>query len=666
MKNLLSVWFFFGFGLSFILTSCADLASSNQEVPLDISSAEVQNLFNFQDQRNAEQLLPYLNHEQGNMRELAANGLASIADTASIDSLLSRLKTEPYPSVKKAIVYALGQTKSEKAAVALLDQFPNESDHRVKGAILEAVGKSGSADHLAFMSNIKSYQARDTALLEGMARGIFRFSLRQLVSENGTQRMIDMLGIPQLKPSTKMMAATYLHRAQNVDLGRFETVLTNLFKKEDDPNVKMFLASAISKTKGDQALETLKNSFYNEKDYRVKCNILRALNKFDYAQRKELLFDALNDENEHVALTAANQLRNFGGIEDGKALLDLAEAEDRMLVRNELFGAALSNTYHRKTRTIEVYSNPIKRKFRDSSDPYDQGGLLKALGEHGENFYFISEKLFETDQPLIKNFAMEALSNMRRNERFTQMFAGSYGLIEIEFDEVVRKAIDEEDVAVVTQAADLLADESLGFRSRIRTADFLKNRMDRMTLPKETEAWLAVKGAYDHFMRNEKTSTPTPEFNHPIDFEVLNNLSDYPTATIMTEKGDIVLDLYPYDAPGSVANFVQLAESGYYKGKNVHRVVPNFVIQGGCPRGDGWGSEDYTIRSEVGPLYYDEAGYLGMASAGKDTEATQWFITHSPTPHLDGRYSIFGKVKDGMEVVHLIQVGDIIKDVTIQ
>ncbi|MCL4111464.1 UNVERIFIED_CONTAM: hypothetical protein GTU68_020738 [Idotea baltica] len=118
-------------------------------------------------------------------------------------------------------------------------------------------------------------------------------------------------------------------------------------------------------------------------------------------------------------------------------------------------------------------------------------------------------------------------------------------------------------------------------------------------------------------------------------------------------------------APGSVANFVGLSQSNYYNGKYFHRVVPNFVIQGGCSRGDGYGGLDYTIRSELGPKYYDGPGYIGMASAGPDTEGTQWFITHSSSPHLDGRYTIFGRVTEGMDVVHSIEIGDIIQDVRI-
>ncbi|MBL7831964.1 MAG: peptidylprolyl isomerase, partial [Saprospiraceae bacterium] len=126
------------------------------------------------------------------------------------------------------------------------------------------------------------------------------------------------------------------------------------------------------------------------------------------------------------------------------------------------------------------------------------------------------------------------------------------------------------------------------------------------------------------------------------------------------------IELLPEQAPASVSNFIQLAQSGFFNNKYFHRVVPNFVIQSGCPRGDGYGSLNYTIRSELPPLHYDGEGYVGMASAGNHTECTQWFITHSPTPHLDGNYTIFGKVTEGMLVVHQITQGDLINKITIQ
>ncbi|MTI23120.1 peptidylprolyl isomerase [Fulvivirga sp. RKSG066] len=154
------------------------------------------------------------------------------------------------------------------------------------------------------------------------------------------------------------------------------------------------------------------------------------------------------------------------------------------------------------------------------------------------------------------------------------------------------------------------------------------------------------------------------DFNNPIDWELIKKIPADQLVKVSTSKGDIRLKLLVNEAPGSVANFYSLAEEGYFDNKNFHRVVPNFVIQGGCNRGDGYGGENYSIRSELANIRY-ETGSVGMASAGKDTEGTQWFITHSPTPHLDGRYTIFAEVEEGMDVVHSMEAGDLINKVEI-
>ena len=130
-----------------------------------------------------------------------------------------------------------------------------------------------------------------------------------------------------------------------------------------------------------------------------------------------------------------------------------------------------------------------------------------------------------------------------------------------------------------------------------------------------------------------------------------------PRAVIATEHGDIVLELAAADAPLTVHNFMTLIERGYYNGTRWHRVVPNFVIQDGDPRGDGSGGPGYAIRDEINPLRY-ERGTLGMALSGPDTGGSQYFITHSPQPHLDGGYTVFGRVAAGMEVVDRVVQDD--------
>jgi peptidyl-prolyl cis-trans isomerase B (cyclophilin B) len=135
-------------------------------------------------------------------------------------------------------------------------------------------------------------------------------------------------------------------------------------------------------------------------------------------------------------------------------------------------------------------------------------------------------------------------------------------------------------------------------------------------------------------------------------------------AIIETDKGNIELTLFEKEATNTVANFEKLANSGFYNGLTFHRVIPNFVIQGGCPKGNGTGGPGYTIKCEINPHKHG-TGALSMAHAGKDTGGSQFFITHSPQPHLDGVHTVFGKVVKGMEVVNSIKAGDVMNKVTV-
>jgi peptidyl-prolyl cis-trans isomerase B (cyclophilin B) len=135
---------------------------------------------------------------------------------------------------------------------------------------------------------------------------------------------------------------------------------------------------------------------------------------------------------------------------------------------------------------------------------------------------------------------------------------------------------------------------------------------------------------------------------------------------IKTQKGDMFVELYDQDAPKTVDNFVKLAQSGFYNGLTFHRVIPNFVIQGGCPKGDGTGGPGYAIPCELtGNNQYHDRGVLSMAHAGRNTGGSQFFICHSRqnTAHLDRNHTCFGKVVQGLEVIDQIKVGDKILEI---
>ena len=140
-------------------------------------------------------------------------------------------------------------------------------------------------------------------------------------------------------------------------------------------------------------------------------------------------------------------------------------------------------------------------------------------------------------------------------------------------------------------------------------------------------------------------------------------------AIISTAKGDMHVEFYDNDAPNTVANFVKLSKSGFYDGLNFHRVIPDFVIQGGCPQGTGVGGPGYSIDCELdGDNQYHDRGVLSMAHAGRNTGCSQFFICHSRnnTSHLDRNHTCFGKVVEGLEVIDMIKEGDKINSIKIE
>jgi peptidyl-prolyl cis-trans isomerase B (cyclophilin B) len=155
------------------------------------------------------------------------------------------------------------------------------------------------------------------------------------------------------------------------------------------------------------------------------------------------------------------------------------------------------------------------------------------------------------------------------------------------------------------------------------------------------------------------------EWNNPPEMQIDPKTTYY--ATIETDRGDIELELYPEHAPKTVNNFVFLAQEGFYDGVFFHRVIGDFMIQGGDPTGTGRGGPGYRFEDECkgNPLKH-ETGVISMANAGPNTNGSQFFITHSPQPHLDGRHTVFGKVTSGQDVVDAVRQGDVMNKVTIR
>jgi peptidyl-prolyl cis-trans isomerase B (cyclophilin B) len=137
-------------------------------------------------------------------------------------------------------------------------------------------------------------------------------------------------------------------------------------------------------------------------------------------------------------------------------------------------------------------------------------------------------------------------------------------------------------------------------------------------------------------------------------------------ATFDTDRGPIKVELFPDKAPLTVASFANLARRGFYDGLKFHRVIPDFMIQGGCPEGSGRGGPGYKFEDEANNGLGHERGVLSMANAGPNTNGSQFFITHVATPWLDGKHTVFGKVVEGLDVVDKVAQGDLIRSVRIE
>ena len=266
----------------------------------------------------------------------------------------------------------------------------------------------------------------------------------------------------------------------------------------------------------------------------------------------------------------------------------------------------------------------------------------KDLGE------VLRNHLDESD-PIIRATAAELLGELPPDVVNTQWLSGA----------LMRALQDKE----LNDAALAILD-SLAKQKNATANEAIKTALDSHDhlIRRKAVALLKANGAGDFSSRIGTVQTR----NTTADYErAIARIDKTVSAVVTTSKGAFTIQLLPEDAPLNVDNFVQLAKRGYFAGITFHRVVPNFVIQDGDPRGDGNGGPGYQIRCEINEVPY-ERGAVGMALSGKDTGGSQWFATHSPQPHLDGGYTVFGKVIRGMDVVDNTVRGDLIRSIVIK
>lgn len=658
-------------GMMAIWTSCVPV-EEEEKIPFDISAKlpEIRHVFDLQNENNVDSLVLLLSSEDPSMRYAAARAFASIQDTSALQALLPLL-SDAQGEIRSMAAYAVGQMGSEKAEAALTAAFDGRDSARLyedaNSMILEAMGKIGDKQFLRALSTISTYQSIDTLLLLGQVRGIYRYALRDMVDPEGTNTMVRYLADPAIPMSARIIAANYLHRASGIDFSPHADQLIASWHGESHPFLRMCLATTLGKIKSPAALKELIASLETESDYRVKCNIIRALKEYDYKDTHIVLLNATADVNTNVAEVAAQYFITRGIEKDAPRYKAAIKDCKSWQAQTRMAEAANRYTTSMFSGAKTSLQNEIQAALNQAKDPYEKAGWLKAWGSELRNFESLP-KYIQSSQPTpVRIQAVTSLIEACTDKNFDAFFAGEGYLIKAQIAGYLGEALKSGDAGIIALIAGAIIDPKTGMKELLKDKKSELNKaLAGLKLPDEMETYLEVGKALKEYGLDAPEIPADQKRYKPIDWTIIDALKPGSTVQITTSKGDIVITLFPERAPETVSSFIELAKAGYYNGKAFHRVVPNFVIQHGCPRGDGYGGLDFTLRSELAGTYYDDQGYVGMASAGRHTEGPQFFITHSPTPHLDGRYTIFGKVLSGMDIVHQILIGDTIQQINIR
>jgi len=657
-------------------------ANENQNEEVDIlnfSDAVVQEIYKLQTSRDVQGLIPFLKAEEPVNRYLAAMAFASVQDSSAttIQALGEMLRnSKEDESIRAIAAYALGQMKSNKATQALLDAFQPEvktASYLVNAQILEAIGRSADKKYLKYLSAAPNYLATDTLMLEGQASGIYRYGLRGISSNLGNNRMLELLESPKYPESVRRISANYFARLQEIVFDNPDKVnqLINYTKNEKDAFTRIALARALGNLEMDNdVLVGLQDMFRAEGEPLAKINILNSLKQYEYVDVKPIFLGAVRDANNQVSTLASAYFINNGIQNDVDLYYGIAKDStiENQFLRINMMGASLAHVSYTEAKKRKEINEALQNQFNTSKNPYEKGAVLKVLSGFALNYQFIYDAMFaEKAHPYVKTSGVQALAKIRRNKKLNLIMGSDYEWILNFFRRAFKEVFTTGDVGMMAVASEILRDENLDYQYYFANDNaFLSEALPNLKLPRDIETYHEIQKTIKFLSQNDTLTLVNPTNNYQIDWLPLQELTKDTRVKIETSKGDIIMQLYPVEAPGTGGYCLELVKKGFYNNKAFHRVVPNFVAQGGCPRGDGYGSSNELIRSEFSPLKYNDAGWVGVASAGKDTESCQFFITHSPTPHLDGRYTIFAKVTEGMDIVQKIQVGDKIQKISLQ
>jgi cyclophilin family peptidyl-prolyl cis-trans isomerase/HEAT repeat protein len=669
---------------------------SDAAIPTDIHIRIIQ----LEDERNlnGDELTGLLKHLNPIVRRRVALAIGRIGDKRGTAPLIAVLQKDEDAVAREMAAFALGEIEDAGAANALLEVVNASKESLV------AQARAGEA-----LGKIASVQANAEKLGQATLDAVNQSLLKHLPAADAT-----LAADQKLLSSLTVTALMRLRNPASVDPLRGQL-------KSKDAEIRAQAANALARLR--QSIEAAVPALIealNDADADVRANAARALGVSKDARAVEPLIKLLSDKSDRVQV---NAVRALAALNDRRAVEPLLALGGKLLTPSDIWGDDRRMLLSPLGELLEVVTAlgvikderalPLLRRARSIGEPE----VEVAMARFGEKEFFADLKdtlppmteygwrraaafaqgLAETGTPRAREVILKLL-DPEYLDRFPaqalpDILRAAAKLKVEKLSLILRERLSHPDVIVRSTAASLLADspEDKNLAALIEALEQSKNDqandaklaiLTAISKHKKPEAVDAIKSAFsdqDHLVRRHAVDllkqTGAGDFSdrigvvqtgHDKSFyqRVAARLNKKVTASIHTSKGQIIIELFPQDAPITADSFITLALKDFFRGVPFHRVVPNFVIQGGDPRGDGEGGAGYQIRCEINTIPYTR-GAVGMALSGKDTGGSQFFITHAPQPHLDGGYTVFGQVVEGMDVVDRITRRDAIFEVKI-
>ncbi len=633
-------------GLTFLLCACSSPAPRPEATAVPSILDKNWSLIEAQDRRGTKELIVLLTDSSNTLRASAALALASAGDSSAVQPLLLAL-SDVDPKVRANAAFAFGFCGDSLNVHQLVERFSPEENAEVRGRIAEAVGRCGrkAGGDLLLRRNL-STKADSLGVLRGLffatttgstSSSHIRYALSLFT---GKDTVLDEAALQVCARAKAELVKPFAERLLEI---------AALMPNSGGMEMRLPLLAALGKTGNDAALVRLKHSLVNDPDPRIRVMALRAIGRFDEPKKNEVIWAALTDTSSMVRDLAVEQLLTLKELPDGQSLWKMAQEHSDYTVKIPLYGLVMKHGDEATRFTCRML---MKSMDQQDLTPYLKAELTKARWADSDTARAI---MLGNSPAVVRQAAMETwLTHFAEALKYKET---TKSMRDLSHGTFMKDALVSGDAGIIASACEKILDEDRGYLQFVLDEKTIVAARKALHPIRDLEAIQMLEQALAKRNGLPEAKHALLLFYHPIDRARLARIPHSNLYRISTTQGDILLTLEPEAAPGSCTAFDSLVAAGYYNGKYFHRVVPDFVAQAGCPRGDGYGAMDWTLRTEIG-LDGFTTGAVGLASAGKDTESCQFFIMLADAPHLDGRYTRFAHVVSGMSVAWKLRVGD--------